>query len=59
MSNGVERQEDGYFKKVGDQRVLVVIGVYSYYGNDGKLYRVFYKSDENGYRTETKESPFK
>ena len=50
LSDGQFKQEYGTFKTVGDQKVLVVTGSYSYVAADGKEYRVKYKSDENGFR---------
>lgn len=49
-SDGQTRNENGYFKNIGDQRILVVSGSYSYIGSDGKNYQVRYTSDEKGYR---------
>lgn len=50
LSDGQFREESGYFKKQGDERILVVSGSYGWKDTDGKQYRVFYVSDENGYR---------
>lgn len=49
LSDGSFKEEYAYQKQVGDQSILVVSGSYGYTGDDGKLYRVRYTSDENGF----------
>lgn len=44
-----QREEFGELVTKGDQQILVVKGYYSYL-NHGRLYRVNYRADENGYR---------
>lgn len=36
---------------MGDKKVLIIHGTYSFEGKDGKTYRVTYKVDENGHKT--------
>lgn len=50
LSDGQTRTESAYYKDVGDTKILVVSGSYSFTGTDGKPYYVSYESDENGYR---------
>lgn len=49
LSDGSYKDEYAYLKQVGDQSILVVSGSYGYTGDDGKIYRVRYTSDENGF----------
>lgn len=51
--DGTKVVQSGESKAIGtDNAVQAVVGEYSYTGSDGKLYKVSYKSDENGYRAE-------
>lgn len=50
LDNGEYKKESGRFYDVGDRRVLRITGEYSYTGDDGRLYKVSYTSDENGFR---------
>lgn len=50
LSDGQFRDEYGSFVNVGDNKVLVVTGSYGFKDENGKEYRVRYKSDENGFR---------
>lgn len=50
LSDGQTRTESGSYKDVGDTKVLVVSGSYTFTGTDGIKYYVSYESDENGYR---------
>ena len=47
--DGTRRTEVGFLKSIGDTKVIVVRGSYSYRGSDGKIYHVMYSADENGY----------
>lgn len=47
-SDGQTREEVGYFSD--GENLLNVRGSYSYIGDDGKLVKVNYVADENGYR---------
>lgn len=48
--DGTKRSETGSLKAVRDDKVIEVQGSYSFTAPDGKLYKVFYEADENGYR---------
>lgn len=50
LSDGQYRDEEGSFKKIGENLVLTVTGSYGYTGADGKQYKFRYTADENGYR---------
>lgn len=50
LSDGQYREETGELKQIGEVKVFVVTGFYSYKGSDGKTYKVEYTADENGYK---------
>ncbi|XP_017779134.1 PREDICTED: endocuticle structural glycoprotein ABD-5-like [Nicrophorus vespilloides] len=49
-SNGITKKEFGSVDFNVDHPVLVVRGIYSYIGTDGKKYEVTYVADEKGFR---------
>ena len=54
LSDGQEREENGYFKDVGDLKIWTVSGSFTFKGTDGLSYSVRYDSDEEGYRATVK-----
>lgn len=50
LSDGQFREETGELKQIGDAKVFIVTGIYSYKGSDGKTYKVEYTASENGYK---------
>jgi hypothetical protein len=52
LSDGQFRFENGTFEIVDNVPSLVVLGSYSFVGDDGKKYVVNYKADKNGYKAE-------
>ncbi|XP_059619782.1 endocuticle structural glycoprotein SgAbd-5-like [Phlebotomus argentipes] len=48
LSDGQIRSETGALKDVGEERVIVVQGAYTFVGPDGLIYWVNYTADENG-----------
>uniref|UniRef100_A0AAG5DF40 Uncharacterized protein n=1 Tax=Anopheles atroparvus TaxID=41427 RepID=A0AAG5DF40_ANOAO len=49
-SNGIQAQEAGELKNLGDTSGLTVRGSYSYTADDGQVYTVTYIADENGFQ---------
>ncbi|KFB43832.1 AGAP006000-PA-like protein [Anopheles sinensis] len=49
-SNGIQAQEAGELKNLGDVPGLSVRGSYTYTGPDGQVYTVTYLADENGFQ---------
>ena len=54
LSDGQEREENGYFKDVGDLKIWTVSGSFVFKGTNGLSYSVLYDSDEEGYRAHVK-----
>ncbi|XP_037892633.1 uncharacterized protein LOC119639101 [Glossina fuscipes] len=50
LDNGSARYERGYFLQIDDQKILVVVGYYSYRMPNGQYITAFYNADQNGYR---------
>ena len=50
LTDEQSRAEEGKLVQVGDKQVLRVIGTYSFVGDDGKIYKVNYAADENGFQ---------
>lgn len=50
MNDKQSRSEKGSLVQVGDNKVLTVLGSYSFIGTDGITYNVFYTADENGFK---------
>lgn len=48
--NGIAAEEHGNLKKIEENEAIVVQGEYSYTDPEGKLVKVTYISDENGYQ---------
>ncbi|XP_055695803.1 endocuticle structural glycoprotein SgAbd-5-like [Lutzomyia longipalpis] len=49
LSDGQIRSETGALKDVGEERVIIVQGAYTFVGPDGQIYWVNYTADENGF----------
>jgi Insect cuticle protein len=49
-SNGIKVEEQGYNTQQGDNSEQIVMGSYSYMGDDGQMYTVTYKADANGFQ---------
>ncbi|XP_072751073.1 endocuticle structural glycoprotein ABD-5-like [Anoplolepis gracilipes] len=50
---GIQAQEDAVLKKFGlDQETLDVQGSYSYTDNEGNIFQVSYRANENGFQPE-------
>lgn len=59
-SDGTKKREEGQLKNVGtDDEAMAVQGTYEYVGDDGKVYRVSYTADENGFQPEGDHIPKK
>lgn len=51
-TNGLEREETGIVDEIHGTLLFRVTGYYSYVDTNGKLLKMFYKADENGYTIE-------
>jgi Insect cuticle protein len=49
-SNGIKQEEQGYNTQQGENSEQIVMGSYSYMGDDGQMYTVTYKADANGFQ---------
>lgn len=53
---GISREEKGQLQNKANEQVLVVLGSYEY-SLGGKVYKVTYQADENGYRAKVISEP--
>jgi len=52
--NGIQAEEEGHLNNVGtDNKVVAVVrGSFSYTDSEGKIYKISYVADENGFQPE-------